>query len=211
MVHKRDGQRPASGPQLQGPIGQIASAAKKLTKAIRFRLLELERTMDDQGIPPLFVDQYPGKRVPFVYSKLFRPQTGSVLAINPTEYALPVGGNIVVASTQRFHWCRTGVFFLDENGSSDLFAPVVSDGGGIAEVALGQNFELELYDRTRARKLTAAPIPLNALTGGGVVNKAHPQSNMFEPGTEVEPRLFYRGDSGCYTNLVFMGFIEELV
>jgi hypothetical protein len=209
MVHKPDGQRPASGPQHQRAIKRLSEGSKRLIKAIQFKLLELDRALDNDGIPPLFVDQYRGKRVPFAYSKIFSPQTVVSTTVNPTQYTLPRGGNIVVSSTQRFHWCRTGVFFLEPPATADIFDPAISGGGAVAVVTGGQDMEFELYDRTRSRKLTATPIPLVALTGAGVTNKAQQQITVFEPGTEVEPRLYCRGGP-VYVNIVMMGFIEEL-
>lgn len=220
MVHKPDGQRPASGEQFRRAVDKISTQALKLVKAVRFRLNELNRELDDAGIPPPFLDQYPGKCVPFAYSKLYGPITQvTVTNINPGLYTLPRKGNIIVSSTQRFHWCRTGAFYCAGNTSSatDIFNPVQQTGGGVLLSSIGFNntidFDIELYDRTRSRKLTDAPLPISVFTGGQVVNKSMTQMTTFEPGTEIEPRLFPRRQTSttpAYVNLVFFGFIEEL-
>lgn len=218
MVHKPDGQRPASGEQFRRAVDKISNQALKLVKAVRFRLNELNRELDDAGIPPPFLDQYPGKCVPFAYSKLYGPiDQVDGTNVNPGLYTLPRKGNIVVSSTQRFHWCRTGAFYAAGNTSSatDIFNPVQQTGGCSPLTTIGSSidFEVEMYDRTRSRRLTSAPLPISLFTGGSVVNKAMPQLTTFEPGTEVEPRLFVRlqgSTTPAYVNLVLFGYIEEL-
>lgn len=220
MVHRPDGQRPASGEQFKKAVAKVSHQAQKLVNAVRFRLLELNRAMDDAGIPPLFMDQYPGKCVPFAYSKLYGPLSQVTLTTtNPSVYTLPRKSNIIVPSTQRFHWTRVGAFYFTASGASatDIYNDVAQNGGCTVSTAIGfantLDFELELYDRTRSRLLTDAPLPISSVTGGPVANKSVTQMTVFEPGTEVEPRLFVRRQTSttpAYVNLVLFGFIEEL-
>jgi hypothetical protein len=61
------------------------------------------------------------------------------------------------------------------------------------------SFELELYDRSRSRRLHEGRIPSEMMSGGRFAHRAMPFSIPFPPGTHLEPRL--------YVNEIRMGSI----
>ncbi len=156
MTRKPDGQRPASGEQVQGPRRRKRPDVYSLRRKIN----QLNLKLDDAGFPPPFMDQYPGKRVPFAYSKRYGPVPITVTRRNgstgfeglctvatPDEYLLPLNGNINVSVNTDFWLCGVSVYVYYSltygTGSSytvatfssggDLFSPVPapSNGGGI--------------------------------------------------------------------------------
>lgn len=154
MVHKPDGQRPASGEQVQGPIKKRPDIY-----SLRRKINQLNCRLDDAGFPPPFMDQFPGKRAPFAYSKRYGPAAITVARRNgstgfeglctvatPDQYLLPLNANINVAPNTDFWLCGISVYanysLTYESGSGltvreftngkDIFDPVEQNGGAIA-------------------------------------------------------------------------------
>lgn len=132
----------------------LARPFKKAVDIVRNRVNKLSVRMASQA----FLDQYPARSVPYIYSKLYGPfgllaprrngQTG-LLGLGPVvdlgAFATPRNSNIVVNREGPFYWCSTNATayvtltggglvvpapVLPAGPAGDIFDPVFTNNGG---------------------------------------------------------------------------------
>lgn len=108
-------------------------------------------------------------------------------------------------TAQTAGWPVTGP--INSQPAGDLFSSVqLMNGGGqvlqnLSDIAWGRTttspldapavyWEIELYDRKRGRSITDGKLPAEAFFGGSLGFKELNCPKVFEPDTEIEPRLY---------------------
>lgn len=162
-------------PDLQQKLDELST--RRYIDVLRNRVNDLNRKLKTQP----YLDQYPGKTQPFIFSKLYGPfgleatrrtdQPGhESLAplVNPSEPLLPRNQNVLTGRVGAFYWCSTqvtgyltwtytedpGFTFpvpIDPQQPSDIFDPVLEKNGG---AVLFNNFS------TMGLEQTGTTVPL---------------------------------------------------
>ncbi len=235
MVHYPDGQNPAGGEQFMSPQEKDDCEMRLwhgLLNAAHGKMNEASRRMDDLGLPPVFMDQYPGKRVPYIYSRMFGPFgmvwprtqsntgfEGVLTRADPSAFSNPRGGNIQVGRDGYFWWCRTSVsaylsvtvdsgFDIANTRKFTVFGDIFdsvndSNGGalwatntlnfftsGATQTQTEIDFDFELVDKKRGLSISDRHMSSQLFNGASFANKPLPQPVVFDPATEIEPRLY---------------------
>lgn len=235
MVHFPDGQNPAGGPQFLTPEEKDTCEMRLwrgLLNAAHGRMNEANRKLDDLGYPPVFMDQYPGKRVPYIYSRMFGPfgitwprrqgstgVEGLATVATPSQFSNPISGNIQTGTDGFFWWCRTSVSaYMSVTVSSawdvtntrkfsvfgGIFDSVNDSNGGALWIPINLNaftsgttqsqseidFDLELVDKKRGLSISDRHMSSQLFNGASFANKPLAEPVVFDPKTEIEPRLY---------------------
>lgn len=121
---------------------------------------------------------------------------------------------------------------LSENGGALILDNMLRDirgeyqlsGLGAGDIAMANwSADFHIYDKSRGRFFSDAPVPMEFFTGGQVANKALSYNMRFDAGSEIEPRLYLKefrpfrletdqayaaNQSRGYVNVVFIGYQE---
>lgn len=190
-----DADRRLDSPGQQGPMGRKPQSLCVTWGPIGLQAPRREGTTGFLGLAPLV-------------------SPGTYLTPNyPTQV------NPFVATPGPFYWVSSGVYadfgwtYTTSPGrhlapvagkQAGLFdAAIQNNGGGIVlnNFAGTQQFagapvhpricaEIDIYDKTRGRSLTAGRVPLETFTGGAYGFKKLPEPLRFERGSQIEPRLY---------------------
>lgn len=73
---------------------------------LRNKIADINAMIDS----PAALDQYPGRSVPYCFTRLYGPiSLTSPVTVNPSQYLLPRNGNVKVGRYGSFVWCETVV------------------------------------------------------------------------------------------------------
>lgn len=155
--------RPASGPQYLDE-NEVDALEHHQRLAFSRYLSTLRNKVDDlktKILRPAMLDQFPGKRVPYAYSRLYGPipqtaagplEDGGTPA-SATNYLTPRNGNVLVGQDGPFYWTATAVTgyiaMADLDGVTpdpigDIFDMRFPDGGGATVMnSFGGHFPLD--------------------------------------------------------------------
>ncbi len=139
---------------------------RRYANALRNQVNDLTKRLDSQA----YLDQYPGKSVPGLISKLYGPialttarRNGATgfeafaTVANPGQFVLPRNTNILIGRDAAFYWCSTNVYGylswtyaadpgfaapITTLGPGDIFDTVIERNGGAIAM---NNFALDGY------------------------------------------------------------------
>lgn len=197
---------------------QQQKAASRYIDALKQRLTNLTNRFWGSG-QALLEDQFSGKAVPFIYSKLYKtgPVTpvrsgdsgweGTAPVASLSNYLLPRNDNILVGQEGPFYLCEinaavhisysasvdTGIdYILFDRPQSDIFDPVFPNNGGasfIPSFDVSVQYELQLYDKLRNKSLHENNLPMQFIQMEELQNRRLPEKIRFDINTEIEPRV----------------------
>lgn len=180
---------------------------RRAIQLLRNKVSDISRNVES----PAFFDQYPGKCLPYIYSKTY--QFGEVdpedSFTDTTSFLLPTNGNILTGRDASFYWCETNAFlFVQSNvapqANAGLFSTAQNGGGAIGlnntqgpEATVNQSlldstfacFEIDLYDKKRGRSITNGFIPGQTFFAGSTGYRRWRQATRWDPDSEIEPRV----------------------
>jgi hypothetical protein len=202
---------------------------RRAIQVLRNKVADVSAKLDAPG----FFDQYPGKPVPWCFSRLYTVELLNPSTTDPREVE-PEGGPIQVGRDGAFFWCETHAFVFGQRNvgtpNRSLFDSFVVGGGGvhvpniqgplaINNTNLDWSFvcaEVELYDRRRGRSITNGRIPLTTFAGGSAGPRRWRQPVRWDPDTEIDAKVFVTeafvptaptANNRFFLSLTFKGFM----